>query len=178
MAIGPDWAFDYDNLFKSFLLPYDISLEEAAVLYDSCQDAHHSGFLPNAVPHSSVSSTSAPDTNVASCSGPQESESEDDNAIFQDFSTDPLLGDEPSNLTQAQGEIPTNLDSEIPINQHFSYQSDSTQVDVLPVPEVASIKELKDHPVTNIIGNLRDGVKTRSIIDNTCRTKECRNGIK
>ncbi|KAI3802308.1 hypothetical protein L1987_30438 [Smallanthus sonchifolius] len=48
------------------------------------------------------------------------------------------------------------------------YQSDSTQVDVLPVPEVASIKELKDHPVTNIIGNLQDGVKTRSLVDNTC----------
>ncbi|KAI3744768.1 hypothetical protein L1987_57859 [Smallanthus sonchifolius] len=91
MAIGLDWAFDYENLFKSFHLPSDISPEEAAVLYDLCQDAQHSGFLPNAVPHSSVPSTSAPDPNVASCSGPQESESEEDNAIFQDSSADPLL---------------------------------------------------------------------------------------
>ncbi|KAI3712310.1 hypothetical protein L1987_70861 [Smallanthus sonchifolius] len=42
------------------------------------------------------------------------------------------------------------------------------QVDVLPVPKVASIKELKDHLVTNILGNLRDGVQTRSLIENTC----------
>ncbi|KAI3810980.1 hypothetical protein L1987_20693 [Smallanthus sonchifolius] len=125
------------------------------------------GFIPNAVQNSSVPSTSAPDPNVASCSGPQDSESDEDNAIFQNSSTDPLLGDDPLPSTQAQGEIPTNLDSEIPINQVFSYQSDTTQVDVLPVPEVASIKELKDYPVTNIIGNLHDGVKTRSIVDNT-----------
>ncbi|KAI3712446.1 hypothetical protein L1987_71003 [Smallanthus sonchifolius] len=66
MAIGPDWAFDYANLFKSFHLPSDISPEEAAVLYDSCQDAQNSGFLPTAVPQSSVPSTSAPDPNAAS----------------------------------------------------------------------------------------------------------------
>ncbi|KAI3815599.1 hypothetical protein L1987_15273 [Smallanthus sonchifolius] len=168
MAIGPDWAFDYENLFKSFHLPSDISDEDAAVLYESCQDAQHNGFLPNAVPNSSIPSTSAPDPNVASCSGPQDSESEEDNAIFQDSSADPLLSDDPLPSTQDQGEIPTNLDSEIPIPQDYSYQSDSTQVDVLPVPEVASIKEHKDHPVTNIIGNLQDGVKTRSLVDNTC----------
>ncbi|KAI3742551.1 hypothetical protein L1987_60236 [Smallanthus sonchifolius] len=136
MAIGPDWAFDYENLFKSFHLPSDISDEEAAVLYDSCQDTQHNGFLPNAVPNSSIPSTSAPDPNVASCSGPQDLESEEDNAIFQDSSADPLLGDDSLPSTQAQGEIPTNLDSEIPINQDYSYQSDSTPVDVLPVPEV------------------------------------------
>ncbi|KAI3732713.1 hypothetical protein L1987_63920 [Smallanthus sonchifolius] len=153
---------------QSFQLPSDISPEEAAVLYDSCQDAQNSGFLPTAVPQSSVPSTSAPDPNVASCSGTQESDSEDDNVIFQDSSADPLLVDEPSNSTQAQAEIPTNLDSEIPDNRDMSYQYDTTQVDVLPVPEVASIKELKAHPITNIIGNLRDGVQTRSIIDNTC----------
>ncbi|KAI3784071.1 hypothetical protein L1987_43163 [Smallanthus sonchifolius] len=109
------------------------------------QDAQNSGFLPTAVPQSYVPSTSAPDPNVASCSGTQESDSEDDN-----------------------GEIPTNLDSEIPVNHDMSYQSDTTQVDVLPVPEVASIKELKAHPITNIIRNLRYGVQTRSIIENTC----------
>ncbi|KAI3810934.1 hypothetical protein L1987_20606 [Smallanthus sonchifolius] len=168
MAIGPDWAFDYENLFKSFHLPSDISDEDAAVLYDSCQDAQHNGFLPNAVPNSSIPSTSAPDPNVASCSGPQDSESEEDNAIFQDSSVDPLIGDDSLPSTQAQGEITTNLDSEIPINQDYSYQSESTQVEVLPVPEVASIKELKSHPMTNIIGNLQDGVKTRSLVDNTC----------
>ncbi|KAI3821566.1 hypothetical protein L1987_09134 [Smallanthus sonchifolius] len=168
MAIGPDWAFDYENLFKSFHLPSDISEEDAVVLYDSCQDAQHNGFLPNAVPNSSIPSTSAPDPNVASCLGPQDSESEEDNAIFQDSSADPLLSDDPLPSTQAQGEIPTNLDSDILITQDYSYQSESTQVDVLPVPEVASIKEHKDHPVTNIIGNLQDGVKTRSLIDNTC----------
>ncbi|KAI3732721.1 hypothetical protein L1987_63928 [Smallanthus sonchifolius] len=92
MAIGPDWAFDYENLFKSFHLPSDISAEDAAVLYDSCQDTQHNGFLPNAVPNSSIPSTSAPDPNVASCSGPQDSEIEEDNAIFQDSSADPLLG--------------------------------------------------------------------------------------
>ncbi|KAI3795129.1 hypothetical protein L1987_37775 [Smallanthus sonchifolius] len=32
MAIGPYWAFDYENLFKSFHLPYDISPEEAALI--------------------------------------------------------------------------------------------------------------------------------------------------
>ncbi|KAI3742653.1 hypothetical protein L1987_60345 [Smallanthus sonchifolius] len=121
MAIGPDWAFDYENLF--------------------------SGFLPTAVPHSSVPSTSAPDPNVASCSGTQESDSEDEND---------------------QGEIPSNLDSGIPVNQDLSYQSDTTQVDVLLVPEVASIKELKAHPISNVIGNLRDGVQTRSTLYNTC----------
>ncbi|KAI3808308.1 hypothetical protein L1987_24257 [Smallanthus sonchifolius] len=168
MAIGPDLAFDYENLFKSFHLPSDISDEDAAVLYDSCQDAQHNGFLPNAVPNSTIPSTSAPDPNVASCSGPQDSESEEDNAVFQDSSADLLLSDDPLPSTHDQGEIPTNLDSEIPIPQDYSYQSDSTQVDVLPVPEVASIKELKDHPVTNIIGNLQDGVKTRSLVDNTC----------
>ncbi|KAI3814185.1 hypothetical protein L1987_18933 [Smallanthus sonchifolius] len=126
------------------------------------------GVLPNAVQNSSVPSTYYPDPNVASCSGPQDSESEEENAIFQDSSADHLLGDDLLPSTQAQGEIPTNLDSEIPINQDFSYQSDTTKVEVLPVPDVASIKELKDHPVTNIIGNLRDGVKTRSIVDNTC----------
>ncbi|KAI3775882.1 hypothetical protein L1987_45639 [Smallanthus sonchifolius] len=168
MAIGLDWAFDYENLFKSFHLPSDISDEDAAVLYDYFQDAQHNGFLPNAVPNLSIPSTSVPDPNVASCSGPQDSESKEDNAIFQDSSADPLLGDDILPLTQAQGEIPTNLDSNIPINQDYSYQSDSTQVDVLPVPEVASIKELKDHPVMNIIGNLHDGVKTRSLVDNTC----------
>ncbi|KAI3773999.1 hypothetical protein L1987_48541 [Smallanthus sonchifolius] len=168
MAIGPDWAFDYENLFKSFHLPSDISYEDAAVLYDSCQDAQHNGFLPNAVPNSSIPSTSASDPNVASCSGPQDSESEEDNVIFQDSSADPLLGDDSLPLTQDLGEIPSNLDSEIPITQDYSYQSESTQVDVLPVPEVASIKEHKDHPVTNIIGNLQDGVKTRSLVDNTC----------
>ncbi|KAI3805595.1 hypothetical protein L1987_28117 [Smallanthus sonchifolius] len=103
----------------------------------------NSGFLPNVVPQSSVPSTSVSDPNVASCSGTQESDSEDEN-------------------------IPTNLDSEITVNQDLSYQSDTTQVDVLPVPEVASIKELKAHLISNIIGNLRDGVQTRSIIDNTC----------
>ncbi|KAI3805359.1 hypothetical protein L1987_27670 [Smallanthus sonchifolius] len=168
MAIGPDWAFDYENLFKSFHLPSDISAEDAAVLYESCQDAHHNGFLPTAVPNSSIPSTSAPDPNVASCSGPQDSESEEDNAIFQNSSADPLLGDDLLPLTQAQGEIPTNLDSDIPFTEDYSYQSDSTQVDVLSVPEVASIKELKDHPVTNIIRNLQGGVKTRSLVDNTC----------
>ncbi|KAI3745001.1 hypothetical protein L1987_58101 [Smallanthus sonchifolius] len=168
MAIGPDWAFDYENLFKSFHLPSDISDEDVVVIYDSCQDAQHNGFLPNAIPNSSIPSTSAPAPNVASCSGPQDSESEEDNAIFQDSSADPLLSDDPLPSTQAQGEIPTNLDSEIPIPQDYSYQSDSTLVDVLPVPEVASIKEHKDHPVTNIIGNLQDGVKTRSLVDNTC----------
>ncbi|KAI3776037.1 hypothetical protein L1987_45797 [Smallanthus sonchifolius] len=152
---------------RCFQLPSDISPEEAAVLYDSCQDAQNSCFLPTAVPQSSVPSTSAPDPNVSSCSGTQESDSEDDNVIFQDSSTDPLLVDEPSNSTQAQREIPTNQDLEIPVNQDMSYQSDTTQVDVLPVPEVASIKELKTHPITNIIGNLRDGVQTYSIIDNT-----------
>ncbi|KAI3815830.1 hypothetical protein L1987_15513 [Smallanthus sonchifolius] len=167
MAIGPDWAFDYENIFKSFHLPSDITDEDAVVLYYSCQDAQHNGFLPNVVPNSSIPSTSAPDPNVASCSGPQDSESEEDNAIFQDSSADPLLGDDPLPLTQAQGEIPTNLDSKIPITQDYSYQSESTQVDVLPVPKVASIKEHKDHPVTNIIGNLQDGVKTRSLVD-TC----------
>ncbi|KAI3807340.1 hypothetical protein L1987_23266 [Smallanthus sonchifolius] len=60
----------------------------------------------------------------------------------------------------------TTLDSEIPVDQ--SSQSDIPQVDILPVPEVASIKELKDHPVTNIIGNLQDGVQTRSLTENTC----------
>ncbi|KAI3819600.1 hypothetical protein L1987_13441 [Smallanthus sonchifolius] len=119
-------------------------------------------------PNSSIPSTSAPDPNFASCSGPQDSESEEDNAIFQDSSADPLLGDDPLPSTQDQGEIPTNLDSEIPIPQDYSYQSESTQVEVLPVPEVASIKEHKDHPMTNIIGNLQDGVKTRSLVDNTC----------
>ncbi|KAI3742536.1 hypothetical protein L1987_60221 [Smallanthus sonchifolius] len=168
MAIGPDWAFDYENLFKSFHLPSDISDEDAAVLYDSCQDAQHNGFIPNTVPNSSIPSTSAHNPNVASCSGPQDSESEEDNAIFQDSSADPLLSDDPLPSTQAQGEIPTNLDSEIPIPQDYSYQSESTLVNVLPVPEVASIKEHKDHPVTNIIGNLQDGVKTRSLVDNTC----------
>ncbi|KAI3808199.1 hypothetical protein L1987_24147 [Smallanthus sonchifolius] len=168
IAFGPDWAFDYDNFFKSFHLPYDISPEEAAVLYDSFQDAQNSGFLPTAFPQSSVPSTFVSDPTVAYCSGTQESDSEDENVIFQDSSTDPLLVDELSNLKQDQGEIPTNLDSEIPVNQDLSYQSDSTQVDVLLVPEVASIKELKAHPITNIIGNLRDGVQTRSIIDNTC----------
>ncbi|KAI3802080.1 hypothetical protein L1987_30205 [Smallanthus sonchifolius] len=133
MAIGPDWAFDYENLFKSSHLPSDISAEDAAVFYDSCQDAQHNGFLPNAVPKSSIPSTSAPDPNVASCS---------------DSSAEPLLGDDPLSSTQAQGEIPTNLDSDIPINQDYSYQSESTQVDVLPV--------------------LEDGVKTRSLVDNTC----------
>ncbi|KAI3754763.1 hypothetical protein L1987_54553 [Smallanthus sonchifolius] len=168
MAIGPDWAFDYENLFKSFHLPSDISDEDAAVLYESCQDEQHNGFLPTAVPNLLIPSTSVSDPNVASCSGPQDSESEEDNSIFQDSSADPLLGDDLLPSTQAQGEIPTNLDSEIPINHDYSYQSESTQVDVLPVPEVASIKELKDHPVTNIIGNLQDGVKTRSLVDNTC----------
>ncbi|KAI3732948.1 hypothetical protein L1987_64161 [Smallanthus sonchifolius] len=167
MAIGPDWAFDYDNLFKSFHLPSDISPKETAVLYESCQDAH-GGCLPIAVQHSSVPSTYVPDPIVASCSGPHDSDSEEDDVIFQDSSADPLLVDEPSTSPQAQGEIPTNLDSEIPVNQDLSYQSDTTQVDVLPVPEVASIKEFKDHPVTNIIGNLRDGVQMRSIIENTC----------
>ncbi|KAI3813979.1 hypothetical protein L1987_18717 [Smallanthus sonchifolius] len=167
MAIGQG-AFDYENLFKSFHLPSDISDEDAAVIYDSCQDAQHNGFLPNAVPNSTIPFTSAPDPNVASCSGPQDSESEEDNAIFQDSSADPLLSDDPLPSTQAQEEIPTNLDSEIPIPQDYSYQSDSTQVDVFPVPKVASIKEHKDHPVTNIIGNLQDGVKTRSLVDNTC----------
>ncbi|KAI3774102.1 hypothetical protein L1987_48645 [Smallanthus sonchifolius] len=143
MAIGPDWAFDYENLFKSFHLPSDISPAEAAVLYDS---------YPNA----------------ASCSGTQESDSEDENVILQDSSTDPLIVDEPSNLSQGQGEIPTNLDSRIPANQDLSYQSDTIQVDVLPVPEVASIKELKAHPISNNIGDLRDGVQTRSTLDNTC----------
>ncbi|KAI3762582.1 hypothetical protein L1987_53016 [Smallanthus sonchifolius] len=147
MAIGPDWAFDYENLFKSFHLPSDISPVEAAVLYDLCQDAYNSGFLPTAVPHSSVPSTSAPDPNDASCSGTQESDSEDEND---------------------QGEIPTNLDLGIPVNQDLSYQSDTTQVDMLPVPEVASIKELKAHPISNIIGNLHDGVRTRSTLDNSC----------
>ncbi|KAI3814090.1 hypothetical protein L1987_18835 [Smallanthus sonchifolius] len=47
------------------------------------------------------------------------------------------------------------------------YQDLSYQVDVLSVPEVASIKELKAHPITNIIGNLSDGVQTHSIIDIT-----------
>ncbi|KAI3825339.1 hypothetical protein L1987_06821 [Smallanthus sonchifolius] len=168
MAIGPDWAFDYENLFKSFHLPSDISDEDAAVLYDSCQEAQHNGFLPNAVPNSSISSISAPNLNVASCSGPQDSESEEDNAIFQDSSADPLLSDDPLPSTQDQGEIPTNLDSAIPIPQDYSYQFESTQVEVLPVPEVASIKEFKNHPMTNIIGNLQDGVKTRSLVDNTC----------
>ncbi|KAI3744805.1 hypothetical protein L1987_57898 [Smallanthus sonchifolius] len=134
-------------------------------------DAQHNGFLPNAVPHSSVPSTSAPDPNVASCLGPQDSESEEDNAIFQDSSADPLLGDDPLPSTHDSGEIPTNLDSEIPINHDLSYQSDTTHVEVLHVPEVASIKELKDHPVTNIIGNLQDGVKTHSIVDNTFEPK-------
>ncbi|KAI3810709.1 hypothetical protein L1987_20331 [Smallanthus sonchifolius] len=141
---------------------------DAAVLYDSYEDAQHNGFLPNAVLNSSIPSTSAPNPNVASCSGPQDSESEEDNAIFQDSSADPLLSDDPLPSTQAQGEIPTNLDLEIPIPQDYSYQSESTQVDVLSVPEVASIKEHKDHPVINIIGNLQDGVKTRSFVDNTC----------
>ncbi|KAI3825180.1 hypothetical protein L1987_06656 [Smallanthus sonchifolius] len=104
-----------------YLLPF------AVVLYGSCQDAQHNGFLLNTVPNSSVPSTSAPDPNVASCSGPQDSESEEDNAIFQIL----LLI-------------------------------------LCWVPEVASIKELKDHPVTNITGNLQDGVKTRSLVDNTC----------
>ncbi|KAI3825375.1 hypothetical protein L1987_06858 [Smallanthus sonchifolius] len=152
----------------SFQLPYNISPGEADVLYDSCQDAQNIGFLPNAVPHSSVPSTSAPDPNVASCSGPQESDSEEDNVILQDSSTDPLLVDEPSTSTQAQGEIPTNMDSKIPVNQDLSYPSDTTQVDMLLVPVVSSIKELKDHHVTNIIGNLRDGMQTRSVIENTC----------
>ncbi|KAI3814337.1 hypothetical protein L1987_19089 [Smallanthus sonchifolius] len=168
MAIAPDWAFDYKSLFKSFHLPYDISPDEAVVLYDSCQDAQHNGFLPNTVPHLLVPSTFAPDPNVASCSGPQDSESEEDNAIFQDSSADPLLGDDSLPSTQDLGEIPTNLHSEIPINHGLSYQSDTTRVEVLQVPEVDSIKELKDHPVTNIIGNLQDGVKTRSLVDNTC----------
>ncbi|KAI3725338.1 hypothetical protein L1987_65124 [Smallanthus sonchifolius] len=130
MAIGLDWAFDYYNLFKSVHLPSDISPEEAAVLYGSCQDAQHSGFLPITVPQSCIPSAYVPDPNVASCSGTQESDNEDENDM--------------------------------------SYQFDSTQVDVLPVPEVASIKELKAHLITNIIGNLRDGVQTRSIIDNLC----------
>ncbi|KAI3776002.1 hypothetical protein L1987_45762 [Smallanthus sonchifolius] len=168
MAIGPDWAFDYETLFKSFHLPSDISPHEAAVLYDSCQDAQHNGFLPNTAPNSSVPSTSTLDPNVASCSGPQDSKSEEDNAIFQDSSADPLLGDDSLPSTQDSGETPTNLDSEIPINQDLSYQSDITRVEVLQVPEVTSIKELKDHPVTNIIGILQDGVKTRSLVDNTC----------
>ncbi|KAI3808650.1 hypothetical protein L1987_24607 [Smallanthus sonchifolius] len=129
---------------------------------------HNSGFLPTVVPQSSVPSTSAPDPNAASCSGTQEFDSEDENVIFQDSSADPLIVDEPSNLSQDQGEIPTNLDSWIPVNQDLSYQSDTTQVDVLPVPEVASIKELKAHPISNIIGDLRDGVQTRSTLDNTC----------
>ncbi|KAI3819538.1 hypothetical protein L1987_13379 [Smallanthus sonchifolius] len=102
-------------------------------------------FLPTVVSHLSVPSTSAPDPNAASCLGTQESDSEDEN-----------------------GEIPTNLDSEIPVTQDLSYQSDTTQVDVLPVPEVASIKELKAHPISNIIGDLRDGVQTRYTLDNTC----------
>ncbi|KAI3805317.1 hypothetical protein L1987_27575 [Smallanthus sonchifolius] len=140
MAIGPDWAFDYENLFKSFHLPSDISPDEAVVLYDSCQDAQHNGFLPNTVPYSSVPSTSAPDPNVASC-------------------------DDPLPSTQDSGEIPTNLDMDIPIIHDLSYQSDTPRVEVLQVPEVASIKELKDHPVTNIIGNLQDGVKTRSLVE-------------
>ncbi|KAI3742555.1 hypothetical protein L1987_60240 [Smallanthus sonchifolius] len=144
MAIGPDWAFDYESLFKSFHLPSDISPDEAAVLYDSCQDAQHNGFLPNIVPHSSVPSTSAPDPNVSSCSGPQDSDSKEDNAIFQDSSADPLLGDDSLPSTQDSGEIPTNLDSEIPINHGLSYQSDTNRVEVLQVPEVASVKELKD----------------------------------
>ncbi|KAI3742385.1 hypothetical protein L1987_60065 [Smallanthus sonchifolius] len=168
MAIGPDWAFDYENLFKSFHLPSNISPTEAAVLYDSCQDSQNSGFLPTAVPHSSVPSTSAPDPNAASCSRTQESDSEDENVIFQDSSTDPLIVDEPSNLSQDQEEIPTNLDSGIPVNQILPYQFETTQVDVLSVPEVASIKELKAHPISNIIGDLRDGVQTRSSLDNTC----------
>ncbi|KAI3815616.1 hypothetical protein L1987_15293 [Smallanthus sonchifolius] len=81
----------------------------------------NSGFLPTAVPQLSIPSTSVPDPNVASCSGTQESDSEDENVIFQDSFADPLLVDEPSNLTQAQGEILTNLDSEIPVNQDISY---------------------------------------------------------
>ncbi|KAI3775971.1 hypothetical protein L1987_45731 [Smallanthus sonchifolius] len=111
------------------------SPQEAAVLYDSCQDGKNSGFLPTPVPPSFVPSTSAPDPNAASCSGTQASDSEDENVIFQDSSVDPLIVDEPSNLSPDQGEIPTNLDLEILVNQDLSYQSDTTQVDVLPVPE-------------------------------------------
>ncbi|KAI3774008.1 hypothetical protein L1987_48550 [Smallanthus sonchifolius] len=148
MAIGPDWAFDYENLFKSFYLPSDISPAEAAILYDSCQDAQNSGFLPTV--------------------GTQESDSEDENVIFQDSSADPLIVDEPSNLSMDQGEIPTNLDWGIQVNQDMSYQSDTTQVDVLPIPKVASIKELNAHPISNIIGDMRDGLQTHSTLDNTC----------
>ncbi|KAI3802357.1 hypothetical protein L1987_30488 [Smallanthus sonchifolius] len=155
---------------QSFHLPSDISPEEAAVLYESCQDTYNGGFIRTVVQHSSVPSTSTPDPNVASCSGPQDSDSEEDDVVFQDSSIDSLFVDEPSTSTQAHWEIPINLELEISVNQDLSSQSEMTQVDVLSVPEVASIKELKDHLVTNIIGNLRDGVHTG-------RTKECRNGF-
>ncbi|KAI3805338.1 hypothetical protein L1987_27628 [Smallanthus sonchifolius] len=65
------------------------------------QDAQNSGFLPTMVPQSSVPFTSVPDRNVASCSGTQESDNEDENVVFQDSSTDHLIVDEPSNLTEA-----------------------------------------------------------------------------
>ncbi|KAI3805298.1 hypothetical protein L1987_27535 [Smallanthus sonchifolius] len=59
------WAEAVNTVCHSFRLPFDISPAEAAVLYDSCQDAQNSGFLPTAVPHSFVPSTSAPDPNAA-----------------------------------------------------------------------------------------------------------------
>ncbi|KAI3819674.1 hypothetical protein L1987_13521 [Smallanthus sonchifolius] len=114
--VGPEWAFDYDSLFKSFNFAPDLS----------------------AVPS---------DPNVASCSGTHETDNDEDDSIFQDSLTDPLIIDDDSST---------------------STQDESTQLNVLPVPEVASIKELKDHPMQNIIGNLQNGVKTRSLLENTC----------
>ncbi|KAI3814331.1 hypothetical protein L1987_19082 [Smallanthus sonchifolius] len=142
-------------------------LKKLKMLYESCHGDQDCGFIPRLAVPLSVPSSSNPDPNVASSSGTHESESEDDETIFQDSSADPLIVDDSSTSTQVQGELPTNLVSVIPVTQTVPSQAETTHVDVLPIPEVASIKEIKDHPVTNIIGNLQDGVQTRSLTENT-----------
>ncbi|KAI3762425.1 hypothetical protein L1987_52855 [Smallanthus sonchifolius] len=97
------------------------------------QDAHDGGFIPSVVQSSFVLSTSTLDPNVVSCSGPQESDSEEEDVVFQDSSADPLFVDEPSTSTQVRGEILTNLELKIPVNQDLSSQPETTQVDVLSV---------------------------------------------
>ncbi|KAI3825402.1 hypothetical protein L1987_06885 [Smallanthus sonchifolius] len=135
-AVGPEWAFDYDSLSKCFNFAPELSVEDVAVLYESCNGDLDCGFTPrSAVPLSVPSST--PDPNAASCLGTHETDSDDVEAIFQDSLTEPLIVvDDSSTYTQVSGEISSTLDPMISVPQVVPSQVETTQVDVSPIPEI------------------------------------------
>ncbi|KAI3717482.1 hypothetical protein L1987_69124 [Smallanthus sonchifolius] len=153
---GPAWGFDYDALFKSFILP-DLSAVDAANVYELLGGGDDSSFSTRAtVPIITLDSNAASGTHESDDSEDvlvvgDDAQANPNTTVGNEAPADPINIESSSSRTQEMGELSTNLDPEI------------------QEPNVPETTVHRNHPIDNIIGDPYAGVLTRhlTITENT-----------